>query len=241
MKYMIDVDKLNKNFFLHTQGETKIPVFRDFRLKLKPGESVALVGPSGAGKSTLLRLLYGNYKTGSGKILVNHDGSSVNLAGADPHTVLHIRKWTIGYVSQFLRVIPRVPAIQVVMEPMRVRGASEKVSSDLAGELLTRLRIPERLWSLSPTTFSGGEQQRINIARGFIATYPVMLLDEPTASLDPDNRETVVEIIKEAIDMGTSIIGIFHDEDTRNSLASRCVKIQPVNNHACSEQLIPAD
>jgi len=235
MKWMIDVDNLNKNFFLHTQGEAKIPVFRDFRLKLKPGESVALVGPSGVGKSTLLRLLYGNYKTGSGKVLVNHDGGVVNLAGADPHTVLHIRKWTIGYVSQFLRVIPRVPAIQVVMEPMRVRGASEKVSRVLAGELLTRLRIPERLWSLSPTTFSGGEQQRINIARGFISTYPVMLLDEPTASLDPDNTETVVEIIKEAIGMGTAIIGIFHDEDIRNSLASRCVKIQPINNHTCSK------
>jgi len=231
MKCMVDVDKLNKNFFLHTQGETKIPVFRDFRLKLKPGESVALVGPSGVGKSTLLRLLYGNYKTGSGKVLVNHDDSMVNLAGADPHTVLHIRKWTIGYVSQFLRVIPRVPAIQVVMEPMRVRGASEKVSRVLAGELLTRLRIPQRLWSLSPTTFSGGEQQRINIARGFISTYPVMLLDEPTASLDPVNSGTVVEIIKEAIDMGTAIIGIFHDEDIRNSLASRCVEIQSANNH----------
>jgi len=231
MKWMIDVDNLNKNFFLHTQGEAKIPVFRDFHMKIKPGESVALVGPSGVGKSTLLRLLYGNYKTGSGRILVRNNGDVVNMAGADPHMILHIRKWTIGYVSQFLRVIPRVPAIQVVMEPLKVRGVSEKEARPRAEELLTRLRIPERLWSLSPTTFSGGEQQRINIARGFIATYPVMLLDEPTASLDPVNSGTVVEIIKEALSQGTSTIGIFHDKDIRNRLASRCVDIQLCNNH----------
>ncbi len=231
MKWMIDVDNLNKNFFLHTQGEAKIPVFRDFHLKLKPGESVALVGPSGVGKSTFLRLLYGNYKTGSGKILVRHNGDVLNMAGADPHMILHIRKWTIGYVSQFLRVIPRVPAIRVVMEPLNLRGVSEKEARPRAEELLTRLRIPERLWPLSPTTFSGGEQQRINIARGFSATYPVMLLDEPTASLDPVNSGTVVEIIKEALSQDTSVIGIFHDEDVRNRLASRCVDIQPVNNH----------
>ena len=231
MKWMIDVDNLNKKFFLHTQGEAKIPVFRDFRLKLKHDESVALVGPSGVGKSTLLRLLYGNYKIGSGKILVRHNGDVLNMAGADPHMILHIRKWTMGYVSQFLRVIPRVPAIQVVMEPLKVRGVSEKEARPRAEVLLTRLRIPKRLWSLSPTTFSGGEQQRINIARGFIATYPVMLLDEPTASLDPVNSGTVVEIIKEALSQGTSVIGIFHDEDIRNRLALRCVDIQPVNNH----------
>ena len=231
MKWVIDVDRLNKNFLLHTQGEAKIPVFKDFNLRVNPGESIALVGPSGVGKSTLLRLLYGNYKTGSGKILVRHNGDVVNIASHDPHMILHIRKWTIGYVSQFLRVIPRVPAIQVVMESLKVRGVSEKEARPRAEELLTRMHIPERLWSLSPTTFSGGEQQRINIARGFIAPYPVMLLDEPTASLDPINSGTVVEIIKEALRHGTSVIGIFHDEDIRNRLASKCVEIQPYNNH----------
>ncbi|MBN1227830.1 MAG: phosphonate C-P lyase system protein PhnL [Deltaproteobacteria bacterium] len=230
MKWVINVDNLSKSFFLYTQGEATISVFSNFCLQLKQGESIALVGPSGVGKSTVLRILYGNYKTASGRILIRHNGDVLDMAEADPHMILHIRKWTIGYVSQFLRIIPRVPTIEVVMEPLKVRGVSEKEACLRAEELLRRLRIPERLWSLSPTTFSGGEKQRINIARGFIAEYPVMLLDEPTASLDPANSETVVAVIKEAVAKGTSVIGIFHDKNVRNRISSRCVKIKAVSH-----------
>lgn len=225
MTWIIKINKLNKQFLLHNQGKTHISVFNDFQMVLDPGESVGLVGPSGAGKSTLLRLLYGNYKIDSGKVMVRHGIGAINLTTASPREVIDIRKWTIGYVSQFLRVIPRVPSLQVVMEPMIMRGAPKEEALERAQTLLKRLRIPSRLWSLSPLTFSGGEQQRINIARGFSAFYPIMLLDEPTASLDPDNCETVIRIIQETLKQGTTIVGIFHDRRARDAVVSKIVEI----------------
>jgi alpha-D-ribose 1-methylphosphonate 5-triphosphate synthase subunit PhnL len=222
---MIRARGLHKGFVLHTQGEVHIPVLRDFCLDVLPGESVGLVGPSGAGKSTLIRLLYGNYRAQAGVIRIRHRHAVVDLAAADPHTVLDVRRWTVGYVSQFLRVVPRVPALQVVMEPLRERGVGEETARRRSQELLERLRIPGRLWHLSPTTFSGGEQQRINLARGFAAPYPVLLLDEPTASLDPANRATVIAMIRESIEAGSSVVGIFHDEEARSRLAARVVEI----------------
>jgi alpha-D-ribose 1-methylphosphonate 5-triphosphate synthase subunit PhnL len=230
MNWLIKVEQLKKHFFLHTQGNTEIPVFDDFQMTLMAGESVGLVGPSGAGKSTLLKLIYGNYKTESGNILVRHKGDVINIASADPHTILDVRKWTVGYVSQFLRVIPRVPALQIVMQPLLETGVSQHDAQLRAQELLKRLRIPKRLWSLSPTTFSGGEQQRINIAHGFIAPYPVLILDEPTASLDPVNRETVKQLILEARSRGTAIMGIFHDEKDRDTIVSRSIEMSLKSN-----------
>ena len=231
MDWLIRTRGLEKRFTLHTQGCVEIPVLNDFRLDVGPGESVGLVGPSGAGKSTLLRLLYGNYRADRGEILVRHRGKVIDLAGATPHSVLEVRRWTLGYVSQFLRVVPRVPALEVVMEPLRERGMEREAAEREARERLQRLRIPPRLWSLSPTTFSGGEQQRINLARGFAAQYPVLLLDEPTASLDPKNRDTVVEMIREANRAGSAVIGIFHDEEVRGRIAERTVTISGHNGN----------
>lgn len=227
MNWVIKVKQLKKQFYLHTQENTEIPVFDDFEMTLLAGESVALVGPSGVGKSTLLKLIYGNYKTESGDILVQHRRGIVNIASADPHTILNIRKWTVGYVSQFLRVIPRVPALQIVMEPLLERGVPEHEARAQARDLLKRLRIPKRLWSLSPTTFSGGEQQRINIAHSFIAPYPVLILDEPTASLDPANKETVKNLIREARAQGTAMVGIFHDQRDRDVVTTRTIELSP--------------
>jgi alpha-D-ribose 1-methylphosphonate 5-triphosphate synthase subunit PhnL len=223
--WVIKIEHLAKRFILHTQGNAEIPVFDDFELTLREGESVGLIGPSGVGKSTLLRLIYGNYVTESGRILVRHGKNRIDIVNASPHIILEIRKWTIGYVSQFLRVIPRVPALQVVMEPLRERGIDEAEARKKAEHLLRRLRIPRRLWSLSPTTFSGGEQQRINIARGFIVPYPVMILDEPTASLDPANKKTVKTLIREARSKGTAMVGIFHDAADRKDLVTRTVEL----------------
>ncbi|WP_331375326.1 phosphonate C-P lyase system protein PhnL [Sinorhizobium chiapasense] len=216
---------LSKSFTLHTQGGIVLPVFDNIELTVKSGECVCLHGPSGAGKSTLLRSLYANYKPDEGQILVEHMGETVDLLAAEPWEVVEIRRSTIGYVSQFLRVIPRVGALDVVAEPAIANGMPAEKARALAQTLLTRLRIPERLWSLAPATFSGGEQQRVNIARGFIVDYPILLLDEPTASLDAANRATVVELINEAKAHGAAIVGIFHDEEVREAVADRLFEI----------------
>ena len=221
------VEGLEKSFTLHTQGGVRLAVLHGVHLIVHPGECVALADPSGAGKSTLLRAIYGNYLAERGRILVRHGEPStmVDLVGATPRTVLAVRQQTIGYVSQFLRVIPRVPALDVVAEPLRNRGVVLDEARSRAGTLLARLAIPERLWKLSPLTFSGGEQQRVNVARGFIADYPVLLLDEPTASLDADSRQRVVALIEEAKARGAAIVGTFHDAEVRAAVATRVVSL----------------
>ncbi|MCL1915514.1 MAG: phosphonate C-P lyase system protein PhnL [Desulfovibrionaceae bacterium] len=226
-KPVLSVRGLSKTFTLHTQGGTSIEAFSDLDLDLREGECLALHGPSGAGKSTLLRSLYANYKPCAGSILVNHGALRVNMATASPRMVLSVRHSTMGYVSQFLRVIPRVSSLDIVAERLTIHGEEEQSAREKAGELLARLRIPKRLWNLAPATFSGGEQQRVNIARGFIRRYPIMLLDEPTASLDAANRKTVVALIEEAKKTGTAIVGIFHDEGVRDAVADRLYELRP--------------
>lgn len=217
----IEVIDLKKTFTLHVQGGVNISVFDKMNLKAARGECLALYGPSGVGKSTLLRALYANYKPQSGKILIQHLGKVVDMVSAPPREILEVRRLTMGFVSQFLRVIPRAPSLNVVTEPLRNFGVSNGQAEQKGRELLARLNIPERLWSLAPATFSGGEQQRINIARGFIVDYPIMLLDEPTASLDGANRKTVIELILEAKARGAALVGIFHDDEVRHAVADR--------------------
>ena len=218
---------IGKQFTLHVQGGVVLPVLSGIDLVVAPGECVALNGPSGAGKSSLLRLVYGNYRAQAGSIRVGHRGGWVDVATASAQTVLELRRHTLGYVSQFLRVIPRVPAIDVVAEPARAVGLSAAEAEHRAERLLSRLRIPERLWSLPPATFSGGEQQRINLARGFVVDFPVLLLDEPTAALDADNRRTVVALIGEAKARGAAVLGIFHDGEVRDAVADRVFAMRP--------------
>lgn len=217
---MLEVADLAKHFTLHMQGGVAIPVFDRAALRVRGGECLILAGASGAGKSTLLRCLYGNYLAQQGHIRVRHQGEMVDLVGAEPRVVLEVRKATLGYVSQFLRVIPRVSTLDLVMEPLLSRSVAVDEARARAEALLARLNIPRTLWQLAPATFSGGEQQRVNIARGFIATYPVMLLDEPTASLDAANRKTVISLIQDVLDCGTAVIGIFHDEEVRDAVGT---------------------
>ncbi|WP_149536935.1 phosphonate C-P lyase system protein PhnL [Siccirubricoccus phaeus] len=224
----IHTQGLGKTFTLHLQGSTRIPVLRDVELAVAPGECVALSGPSGAGKSTLMRCLYGNYAAGEGRILLRHRGQEIDLVTADPRLVREIRRETLGYVSQFLRVIPRVPTLDIVAEPLRARGMPAEEARARAAALLARLNLPASLHSLPPATFSGGEQQRVNLARGFAPHYPVLLLDEPTASLDAANRDVVVALIAEAKAKGAAIIGIFHDAEVRDRVADRLFHVSPM-------------
>ena len=221
MNNLIEVNGLTKTFTLHQQCGVMLDVLRMLSFSVKPGECLVLHGRSGAGKSTLLRTLYGNYLPASGSIRVRHHGVSREMVGADPRDIQAIRRTTLGYVSQFLRVIPRVSCLNVVMEPALARGWMKTSAQARAKALLTRLNIPERLWTLAPGTFSGGEQQRVNIARGLMVVWPVLLLDEPTASLDEANREVVTELIAEVKAAGSAVIGIFHDRTVRDLVADR--------------------
>ncbi len=218
---MIRIENLSKSFTLHNQGSAVISVMEGARLSVAPGECVALVGASGAGKSTLMRMIYGNYRAASGSIVV----AGLDVASATPREIIRLRRHTLGYVSQFLRVVPRVPTVDVVAEPLLTLGMPRDEARIRAEGLLARLNIPRGLWALSPTTFSGGEQQRVNIARGFAHDYPALLLDEPTASLDAANREVVLTLIEEAKARGAAIVGIFHDLDARQRLADREVDV----------------
>ncbi len=224
-KIRLSVHKLAKVFTMHLQNSAIIDIFSNLSLSVEEGSCTVLLGPSGMGKSTLLKSLYGNYMITSGEIMLHCDDGNLDVAKASPQIIYELRRNIIGYVSQFLRVVPRVPALNIVMEPLLNRGVEKVQAQEKAKTLLTRLNIPERLWSLSPTTFSGGEQQRINIARGFIAHYPILLLDEPTASLDAYNRGVVIELIEEAKARGTAIVGIFHDEIVRNKVADDVINL----------------
>jgi alpha-D-ribose 1-methylphosphonate 5-triphosphate synthase subunit PhnL len=226
----IIIENVSKSFVLHLMGGTRLDIVRDVSFAVPPASCTVLGGPSGAGKSSLIKMIYGNYRVDSGRICVRTGGGTVDIATAAPRTILRLRQRTIGYVSQFLRVIPRVSALDIVAS----HGLGEAdVNRDRAVTLLRHLSVPERLWALPPATFSGGEQQRVNIACGFMAEKPVLLLDEPTASLDQRNREAVVELIEQRKAAGSAIIAIFHDQLLRDRLADDVID---VTRHAATAQ-----
>jgi alpha-D-ribose 1-methylphosphonate 5-triphosphate synthase subunit PhnL len=227
---ILAVSGVDKTFTMHLQDGQRLPVLHELAFEVRAGECVALGGVSGAGKSSVLKMVYGNYAATRGSIMLQgRDGDvdgAVDIATAGPRQVLAARRDTMGYISQFLHCVPRVGALQIVAEPLIERGIPASQARERAARLLTRLAIPERLWSLPPATFSGGEQQRVNIARGFITELPLLLLDEPTASLDARNRDTVTELIREKRAQGTAILGIFHDVEVRDAVADRVVDVE---------------
>lgn len=210
-----------KSFTLHLQGGLRLPAVSGAAFAVRAGECVALTGPSGVGKSSILKMIYGAYAVGAGEILIRHGGETVDVAQASPRRILALRREVVGYVSQFLQVPPRVAALDLVAEPLKARGFGAAESRDKAAALLARLNLPERLWSLPPATFSGGERQRVNLARGFAPELPVLLLDEPTSALDARNRAAVADLILERKRAGAALLGVFHDAETRAAVADR--------------------
>lgn len=225
MKPVLTVSGVSKAFHLHLHGGKYLPVVEGVDFVVHAGECVVLGGPSGAGKSSILKAIYGNYVTNSGAILLDDGERPVDIARALPGDIIRLRAQTMGYVSQFLRVIPRVPALDIVAEAARASGLSPEAARKRTSSLLDHLNLPERLWSLPPATFSGGEQQRVNIARGFAGDHRFLILDEPTASLDAANREAVIALIAERKAGGTAFLGIFHDLDVRERVADRIIDV----------------
>ena len=218
-----------KTFTMHLQGGVRLSVVSGVSFTVHAGECVVLAGPSGAGKSSVLKMIFGSYRCDRGRILVHGGGQpaaqGADVAQASPREILGLRRHTIGYVSQFLRAVPRVPAIDVVAEPLVVGGETRDAARHAAAAMLQRLNLPGPLWGLPPATFSGGEQQRVNIARGFLPNLPILLLDEPTASLDPANCAVVTELIAEKKKRGAAIVAIVHDTHVRDTIADRVIDV----------------
>jgi alpha-D-ribose 1-methylphosphonate 5-triphosphate synthase subunit PhnL len=223
---LLSVHSLCKTFVVHLHGGVRIEPLRAFNLEVKAGEIVALTGPSGAGKSTVLRCIYGNYQADSGSIMVSHHGALVEVTKASSWELADLRRSTIGWVSQFLRVVPRVSTLRIVAEPLLAQGVDQQAALDRASELLAQVGIPERLWGLAPATCSGGEQQRINVARGLIGDHPLLLVDEPTASLDDANRHVVESLLIDAAENGRTVVGVFHDERSISRLQARRLNLE---------------
>jgi alpha-D-ribose 1-methylphosphonate 5-triphosphate synthase subunit PhnL len=225
MSPMIEISSASKTFTMHLQNGVRLPVVSGVSMQANAGECVVLSGPSGAGKSSILKMIFGNYRCDHGRIAIRHNDAVVDIATALPRDILRVRRQTIGYVSQFLRAVPRVATLDVVAEPLIANGVARNEARAQAGALLSRLNIAERLWTLPPSTFSGGEQQRVNIARGFISDMPILLLDEPTASLDGANRKIVVDLVAEKKMRGVAMVAIVHDDEVRNLIADRIIDV----------------
>jgi alpha-D-ribose 1-methylphosphonate 5-triphosphate synthase subunit PhnL len=224
MPPVLELRSAQKSFTMHLQGGLALPVVAGVHFSVAAGQCVVLAGPSGVGKSSILKMIFGNYRCDSGQILVRDGEAIVDVARAEPRRILKLRRAVMGYVSQFLRAVPRVDALEIVAGAL-VGAPDVPEARAQAADLLRRLNIPDRLWGVPPVTFSGGEQQRVNIARGFLPQRPLLLLDEPTASLDPENRAVVIELITEKKRRGAAIVAVVHDADVRDAIADEIIDV----------------
>lgn len=234
-KNILKIKNLSKNFFLHEQ-EQSIPSAQNISLEMSPYQLTALTGASGVGKSSILKCIYGTYLPSSGSILYKTQKNQwIDLAQADPQTILELRRKEISFVTQFLHCLPRQSTIDVVAQPLFDLGINRENAREKAKELLTQIELPKRLWSISPVTFSGGEKQRVNLARAMMINPRLLLLDEPTASLDQHSIEKVIKMINHLKQMGTGILAIFHDSYLIQRLADVEIKIISLPNSHKSE------
>ncbi|MFO7875592.1 MAG: ATP-binding cassette domain-containing protein [Desulfovermiculus sp.] len=239
-KPLLQVTGLGKQFYLHEQ-EKHIPSAENVNLTVYPGQVTALIGPTGCGKSTVLKSIYRTYIPTHGRMLYRTAMDTiVDLARLDEHEIMALRRGEIRFVTQFLQFVPRQPTLDVVAAPLYKQGATREEGREQARHLLQRLAIPERLWSLPPSTFSGGERQRVNLAQGVISRPRLLLLDEPTASLDPATRKEVVRIICEVSGWGTGILAVLHDIELVRSLAGHTVSLSPPENAGGNASLASA-
>ena len=223
---MLKIENLSKTFTMHVGNEKTIECLDSIDISIGEGQMAAIIGPSGAGKSSLLKCVYGTYLSTLGNIYyTDRSGETHNLANIDLQTMRMLRINEIGYVSQFFHVIPRIAAIDILCEPLINRGVSLEDAQSRAKELLHKVGIPESLWNMYPSTFSGGEKQRLNIIYGIITKPRLLLLDEPTASLDPKSKASVLELIKELKEQGSIILGVFHDYEAMKTVADKSYHI----------------
>jgi alpha-D-ribose 1-methylphosphonate 5-triphosphate synthase subunit PhnL len=223
---MLVIENLSKTFVMHVGEEKTIPCLDSVSLTVETGQMVAVIGPSGAGKSSLLKCVYGSYLASSGEIFYTAaNGTTYELTTTDLQTMRMLRMNEIGYVSQFFHVIPRIAALDVLCEPLINRGVAADKALARAKELLNIVGIPESLWNMYPSTFSGGEKQRLNILYGIISEPRLLLLDEPTASLDPTSKANVLALIKDLKERGSTILGVFHDYAAMQVVADKSYHI----------------
>ncbi len=233
----LTVTDLAKTFDLHVLGDKRVVGLDDVSFTVEDGEFLAVVGESGSGKSSLLKCIYRTYEPSGGSIVYHGADGDVDLATCDERRVLDLRGDAIGYTSQFLDEIPRVPAVDVVARPLTEQGVAPAAARERAEALLDRLHLPEELWDAYPATFSGGERQRVNLAQAVAPSPELLLLDEPTSALDPDTRAAAIDVLAECVDEGATVLGVFHNRDVVEAVADRVI----VMDDARVQRIVPIE
>lgn len=220
---ILEIDQLRKEFQMHVVGGKRVVGLDDVSFDVADGEFLAIVGESGSGKSSLLKCLYRTYLPSDGAIRFASTDGTVDLASCSERRLLELRDDEIGYASQFLDEIPRVPALDVVARPLVEDGVDRVAARDVARDLLTDLNLPEELHDAYPATFSGGERQRVNLARAIAPRPRLLLLDEPTSALDPETKAAAIDLLDRYLTEETTVVGVFHNRDVVAQVADRVV------------------